>query len=102
MTDRSAGDLLITPAPWAIATTVPRTHVCAVPEHQRRSPRTERSCSLSDGSRTPSATRIAPSADPVSGRAPRRRLLDDSSRAGVWPDSVQVIGGQLSLRLPTG
>jgi len=22
-------------------------------------------------------------------------------RAGVWPDSVQVIGGQLSMRLPT-
>ena len=31
-----------------------------------------------------------------------RRLLDDSSRADVWPDSVQVIGGQLSMRLPTG
>ena len=30
-----------------------------------------------------------------------RRLLDDSLRAGVWPDSVQVIGGQLSKRLPT-
>ena len=30
------------------------------------------------------------------------RLLDDSSRTGVWPDSVQVIGGQLSSRLPTG
>ena len=29
-------------------------------------------------------------------------LLDDSPRAGVWPDSVQVIGGQLSMRLPTG
>ena len=23
-------------------------------------------------------------------------------RAGVWPDSVQVIGGKLSMRLPTG
>ena len=31
-----------------------------------------------------------------------RRLLDDSRRAGVWPDSVQVIGGRLSMRLPTG
>ncbi len=30
------------------------------------------------------------------------RLLDDSRRTGVWPDSVQVIGGQLSMRLPTG
>ncbi len=30
-----------------------------------------------------------------------RRLLDDSVRAGVWPDSVQVSGGKLSLRLPT-
>jgi len=30
------------------------------------------------------------------------RLLDDSPRAGVWRDSVQVIGGQLSMRLPTG
>ena len=30
-----------------------------------------------------------------------RRLLDDSGRAGVWPDSVQVIGGTLSKRLPT-
>ena len=29
------------------------------------------------------------------------RLLDDSGRAGVWPDSVQVIGGKLSMRLPT-
>ena len=29
------------------------------------------------------------------------RLLDDSFRAGVWPDSVQVSGGKLSLRLPT-
>ena len=27
------------------------------------------------------------------------RLLDDSSRAGVWPDSVQVIGGKLFMRL---
>ena len=34
--------------------------------------------------------------------APDRRLLDDSNRTGVWPDSVQVIGGQLSMRLPTG
>lgn len=30
-----------------------------------------------------------------------RRLLDDSRRAGVWPDSVQVSGGKLSMRLPT-
>ena len=30
------------------------------------------------------------------------RLLDDSSRTDVWPDSVQVIDGQLSMRLPTG
>ena len=30
------------------------------------------------------------------------RLLDDSLKTGVWPDSVQVIGGQLSMRLPTG
>ena len=30
------------------------------------------------------------------------RLLDDSRRAGVWPDSVQVSGGKLSMRLPTG
>lgn len=30
-----------------------------------------------------------------------RRLLDDSVRTDVWPDSVQVIGGQLSMRLPT-
>lgn len=29
------------------------------------------------------------------------RLLDDSVRSGVWPDSDQVIGGQLSMRLPT-
>jgi hypothetical protein len=33
---------------------------------------------------------------------PDKRLLDDSVRTGVWPDSVQVIGGQLSKRLPTG
>ncbi len=30
-----------------------------------------------------------------------RRLLDDSRRIGVWPDSVQVSGGMLSMRLPT-
>jgi hypothetical protein len=30
------------------------------------------------------------------------RLLDDSPRTDVWPDSVQVIGGQLFIRLPTG
>ncbi len=30
------------------------------------------------------------------------RLLDDSSRTDVWPDSVQVIGGKLFMRLPTG
>jgi hypothetical protein len=29
------------------------------------------------------------------------RLLDDSVRTGVRPDSVQVSGGMLSLRLPT-
>jgi hypothetical protein len=40
-------------------------------------------------------------------RTARRRalrhsgLLDDSSRAGVWPDSVQVSGGTLSIGLPT-
>jgi hypothetical protein len=28
-------------------------------------------------------------------------LLDDSSRTGVWPDSVQVSGGPLSSGLPT-
>jgi hypothetical protein len=34
--------------------------------------------------------------------SPRQsRLLDDSSRTGVWPDSVQVLGGKLSMRLPT-
>ena len=32
---------------------------------------------------------------------PRWRLLDDFRRTGVWPDSVQVLGGKLSLRLPT-
>ena len=29
------------------------------------------------------------------------RLLDDSGRTGVRPDSVQVFGGTLSSRLPT-
>ena len=29
-------------------------------------------------------------------------LLDTSGRAGVWPDSVQVLGGTLSIGLPTG
>jgi hypothetical protein len=29
------------------------------------------------------------------------RLLDTGRRAGVWPDSVQVLGGTLSKRLPT-
>ena len=32
---------------------------------------------------------------------PLSRLLDDSGRTGVRPDSVQVSGGMLSLRLPT-
>ena len=31
----------------------------------------------------------------------RMRLLETSGRAGVWPDSVQVFGWRLSLRLPT-
>ena len=31
----------------------------------------------------------------------RMRLLDDSVGTGVWPDSVKVSGGQLSMRLPT-
>jgi hypothetical protein len=29
------------------------------------------------------------------------RLLDDSVRTDVWPDSVQVSGGKLIMRLPT-
>ena len=29
-----------------------------------------------------------------------RCLLETSRRAGVWPDSVQVLGGTLALRLP--
>ena len=46
------------------------------------------------------------SVSPMDGRSRRctrghTRLLDDSGRAGVWPDSVQVIGGKLSMRLPT-
>jgi hypothetical protein len=36
-----------------------------------------------------------------SGGVAHTRLLDDSVRTGVWPDSVQVIGGKLSMRLPT-
>jgi hypothetical protein len=42
---------------------------------------------------------VTPTSDP---HVPDKRLLDDSVRTGVWPDSVQVIGGQLSMRLPTG
>ena len=34
-------------------------------------------------------------------KAPSSRLLETFGRAGVWPDSVQVPGGTLSLRLPT-
>src|SRR5665647_2428804 len=30
--------------------------------------------------------------------ASHRRLLETSRRAGVWPDSVQVLGGTLALR----
>ena len=30
-----------------------------------------------------------------------RRLLDDSRRTAVWPDSLQVSGGKLIMRLPT-
>jgi hypothetical protein len=33
---------------------------------------------------------------------PPPEQLDDSGRAGVWPDSVQVPGGKLFMRLPTG
>jgi hypothetical protein len=29
------------------------------------------------------------------------RLLDDFGRAGVWPDSVEVFGGKLFMRLLT-
>lgn len=29
------------------------------------------------------------------------RLLDDSVKTGVWPDSVQVLGGTPASRLPT-
>ena len=32
---------------------------------------------------------------------PGRRLLDTFGRTGVRPDSVQVPGGKLSMRLPT-
>jgi hypothetical protein len=28
-------------------------------------------------------------------------LLDDCREGRVWPDSVQVVGGKLSMRLPT-
>jgi hypothetical protein len=31
---------------------------------------------------------------------PLSRLLETSLRAGVWPDSVQVLGGTLASRLP--
>src|SRR6188508_3453317 len=31
----------------------------------------------------------------------RSQLLDDCRRTGVRPDSVQVLGGRLSSRLPT-
>ena len=34
-------------------------------------------------------------------RSANSRLLDDSGRTGVRPDSVQASGGVLSLRLPT-
>lgn len=34
-------------------------------------------------------------------RMATQRLLDDSRRTDVRPDSVQVIGGRLSMRLPT-
>jgi hypothetical protein len=45
-----------------------------------------------------------PGAPPLNHRAARAvslRLLDHSVRTGVRPDSVQVAGGRLSLRLPT-
>ncbi len=48
------------------------------------------------------AQRPLGAADSSPQRPGHSRLLDDSVRTGVWPDSVQVIGGQLSLRLPTG
>jgi hypothetical protein len=40
------------------------------------------------------------SSDQATNQGPSR-LLDDSGRTGVRPDSVQVSGGMLSLRLPT-
>ena len=38
---------------------------------------------------------------PIASERAITRLLDDSGRTGVRPDSVQVIGGPLSMRLPT-
>ena len=32
---------------------------------------------------------------------PHSGLLETFGRAGVWPDSVQVLGGTLSIGLPT-
>ena len=64
-----------------------------------------RSCAGSPERRPPSWCTLGPTN--LSGRERGgmtrcfSRLLDDSRRAGVWPDSVQVIGGKLSMRLPT-
>jgi hypothetical protein len=39
---------------------------------------------------------------PARSLAPRHSgLLETPARAGVWPDSVQVLGGTLSSGLPT-
>jgi hypothetical protein len=55
-----------------------------------------------DRSRTRSAIGSSCRSEPSRGFCRPTRLLDDSPRTDVWPDSVQVIGGQLFIRLPTG
>ena len=50
---------------------------------------------------TASAQRLSANAQSPSSRQVRSRLLEDSHRAGVGPDSVQALDGTLSSRLPT-
>ena len=127
MTDGSSGTVLSKPvdasftgrgptAPTSSRSSTPRsatTHSC------RARPRRPPSRSLKSLLRVPgSSYRLGadfPSArvqgHPPSSRStharpqfdalPRWRRLDDSSRTGVRPDSVQAFGGMLSLRLPT-
>jgi hypothetical protein len=57
-----------------------------------------RTSQISSTSSWPTMQRRAPSVEER--RVRGSRLLETSRRAGVWPDSVQVLGGTPASRLP--